>query len=89
MWRQSAITDLANIRDYIAKENPAAALAVTERLLRAVDRLEQFPQSGRLGRTSGTREVVLPSLPYIIVYTHAAAGVDIIAVFHAGQDRTS
>ena len=63
-------------------------LAVTNRLLRAVDRLEQFPESGRPGRAPGTREVVMPNLPYIVVYTHDDTGVDIIAVFHGGQDRT-
>ena len=87
-WQLSAVSDLATIRDYIARENPAAGLAVTNRVLRAVDRLEQFPKSGRPGRTSGTREVVLPNLPYIIVYTHDDIAVDIIAVFHGRQDRT-
>ena len=87
-WQLSAVSDLATIRDYIAQENAASGHAVANRVLRAVDRLERFPESGRPGRASGTREVVVPNLPYIIVYTHDDTGVDIIAVFHGRQDRT-
>jgi len=87
-WRRSAVSDLATIREYIAREDPAAARAVTDRVLRAVDRLERFPASGRPGRVPGTREIVIPNLPYIIVYTHDDTSVDIIAVFHGRQDRS-
>lgn len=81
------INDLSNIRDYIAEINVDAAHVVTERVLRSVGRLEAFPQSGRPGRARGTREVVVPGYPYIVVYTHDDAAVDIVAVFHAAQDR--
>ena len=87
-WRVSAVSDLANIRDYIAEENPDASHAVTDRVLRSVERLEAFPRSGRSGQVEGTREVIVPGLPYIVVYTHDDAGVDVIAVFHGAQDRS-
>ena len=41
-WRHSAIAGLAAIRDHIALDSPRSALAVTEAVLRAVDRLEKF-----------------------------------------------
>lgn len=59
-WRHSAIADLAAIRDYIVLDSPRSALAVTEAVLRAVDRLESFPNSGRTGLVPGTRELVVP-----------------------------
>lgn len=86
-WRLRAVSDLANIRDYIAEDNPAAARSVTERVLRSVGRLERFPESGRPGRVAGTREVVVPGLPYIVVYAHDDTSVDIVAVFHAARER--
>jgi addiction module RelE/StbE family toxin len=86
-WRLSAITDLRNIHDFIAEHNPAAAAAVTRRVLRSVERLEQFPESGRRGQVTGTREVIVPGLPYIVVYTADDRGVDVIAVFHVARDR--
>ncbi len=86
-WQLAAVSDLANIHDYIAEGNPEAARSVTERVMRAVDRLEAFPKSGRRGQASGTREVVVSGLPYIVVYSLHDDAVDITGVFHAAQDR--
>lgn len=86
-WQLSAISDLANIRDYIAERNPEAARSVTERALRSVERLERFPESGRPGQVPDTREIIVHGLPYIIVYTRNDTGIDIVAVFHAARNR--
>ncbi len=74
-WQLSAVSDLANIRDFIAQRNPAAAELVVSRILRSIERIEHFPNSSRSGVVQGTREVVVPGLPYI-------------AVFHGAQDRS-
>lgn len=86
-WRLSAISDLTNIQDYIRENDPQAAQAIVERVLRSVDRLESFPQSGRTGQVPGTRELVVPGLPYIVVYTCDDADVSIIGVFHGARHR--
>ena len=86
-WRRPAVNDLANIRDTIARDNPVAAGTVIERILRSVERLERFPLSGRSGRVTGTREIVVPGLPYIVVYIGASDAIDIVAVFHGAQSR--
>jgi len=49
--------------------------------------LEIFPESGRPGNAPPTREIVVPGLPYIVVYAVAGTDVEIIAVFHAARDR--
>ena len=85
-WQVSAVSDLANIRDYISANNPSAARAVVQRVFRSVERLRMFP-TGRLGQVQGTREVVVPGIPYIIVYTHDDRSVDIVAIFHGAQKR--
>ena len=46
-----------------------------------------FPASGRLGQVPGTREVVVPGLPYVVVYTHDETRVDVVAIFHGAQKR--
>lgn len=86
-WRLSAVSDLAHIRDYIAADSPSGAREVVDRVLRSVARLRLFPRSGRVGQIHGTRELVVPGLPYIVVYTHDDEGVDIVAVFHGAQKR--
>lgn len=86
-WQVSAISDLANIRDYISADNPSAARAVVDRVFRSVERLRSFPKSGSIGQVQGTREVVVPGLPYIVVYTHDEVSVDVVAIFHGAQGR--
>ena len=66
-WRLSAVNDLAKIRDFISENDPDAAGVVIDRVLRSIDQLATFPKSGRVGQISGTRELVVPGLPYIVV----------------------
>ena len=87
-WRYSAISDLAHIRDYITERNPTAADAVVSRVLHSVQNLELFPKYGRPGQVPGTREVVVPGLPYIVVYIDTETDIEIIAAFHGSQERS-
>lgn len=86
-WRLSAVSDLADIRDFISDNDAEAARAVVDRVLRSVDRLATFPLSGRAGQVPGTRELVVPGLPYIVVYTCQDTDVSIIGVFHGARNR--
>jgi toxin ParE1/3/4 len=74
-------------RAYIARDNPAAARAVTERIIEVVESLLSFsPRIGREGRIKGTRELVVSRTPYIVVYSVGTDGVYILAVLHHAQD---
>jgi len=86
-FTQEARDDLSAILEYISRNNPNAARQVVAAIERATDRLSQFPQSGRLGAVETTRELVIPRLPFIAVYRVANEAVEIIAVFHAAQNR--
>ena len=86
-WRLSAVSDLAEIQDFISESDPDAAGAVVDRVLRSVDRLATFPKSGRVGQIPGTRELVVPGLPYIVVYTTDDTDISIIGVFHGARNR--
>ncbi|MDP9104204.1 MAG: type II toxin-antitoxin system RelE/ParE family toxin [Pseudomonadota bacterium] len=78
--------DLLSIREQIARDRPVAAVRMIERLAGACERLTDFPDVGRAGLVSGTRELVTVQ-PYIVVYTVSEHAVEILHVAHAAQDR--
>ncbi len=82
-WTPIAADNLTAVYDYLAQDNEKAARATVEELLKAVDRLEQFPRIGREGRRSGTRELVLP--PFIVVYRIREDVVVIDAILHSSR----
>ena len=90
-WTDPAETDLLGILEYIARENPTAARRVGQRLLSAVRALAEQPRRGRPGRVEGTRELVIPMLPYIAVYriierAQSTVGeVEVLRVVHGAR----
>jgi toxin ParE1/3/4 len=46
-----------------------------------------MPQRGRAGRKTGTRELVLAPLPYIIVYEVEPDMAHIFRILHVAMDR--
>lgn len=63
VWRAGALDDLAQLRAYIARDNPQAAEAVRTRILQAIRMLLSHPNIGWPGRVSGTRELVVVDTP--------------------------
>jgi toxin ParE1/3/4 len=57
-WTRPATNDLGDIGDFIAMDNPAAAVRVGKAIQAAVDGLSNYPFIGRPGRIDGTRELV-------------------------------
>jgi len=84
-----AVDDLTHIHSWIAADNPSAAAGVIETILAGIGRLTLYPSMGRAGLVDGTREWVVPRLPYIVVYQADAATDElrVIAVFHGAQER--
>jgi toxin ParE1/3/4 len=87
--RDSAFADLERISAWISHDNPAAATRVIDQIFENVERLARFPLMGHSGRVEGTLEWVVPSLPYIVVYTadQKQGELVVIGVFHGAQDR--
>lgn len=77
--------DLAAVRAYIARDNPPAADKQIERVLVAVTSLLRFPESGRPGRRTGTRELVVNRTPYIVPYRLRGEIVEVLRVMHGRQ----
>jgi addiction module RelE/StbE family toxin len=84
-WTRGALADLLAIGRYIELDNPAAARNVVSRSELAGNRLGEFPARGRVGRIDGTRELVIPTLPFIIVYRVTVTEVELLTVVHGAQ----
>ncbi len=84
-----AIGDLASIRSYIAKDNPAAAQQVATRLKSIMQKLAAMPSLGKAGRVSGTRELVTPKIGktfYVVVYRVKENRLEILRVLPGMRD---
>jgi plasmid stabilization system protein ParE len=88
-WLISARQSLRVQIAFIAAENPDAARRVRHRIHATVTHLSRFPESGRAGEVAGTRELVVPGLPYLIVYRVRGERVEILRVFHTAMQRTN
>ncbi|TCL95755.1 addiction module RelE/StbE family toxin [Rhizobium sp. PP-WC-2G-219] len=84
-WTQRALRRLDDIGAYIEKDDPLTAARVISRITSAAETLTEQPAMGRAGRMKGTRERVLPDIPYIIAYRVRGNGIDILTVLHAAQ----
>jgi plasmid stabilization system protein ParE len=63
IWAEPALQELDAIAEYIALDNPAAASDLVQQIFYKTERLENFPQSGRIPPelpNSVYREVVVP-----------------------------
>jgi toxin ParE1/3/4 len=86
VFAEPAERDLNDIIDFIAFDNPSAAEKIYRSVVTAARRLIDFPEIGRIGRLPDTRELSLPSLPYLIVYHVGVDAVTVLAVFHTARD---
>lgn len=84
-WLKNALKSLRSVLQFIAAENPEATSKVVIRIERSVERLREYPLSGRTGTVAGTREIVVPGLPYLIVYHVTENEVQILRVFHTSR----
>jgi toxin ParE1/3/4 len=71
---------------YIKSRNPAAAQVVRTRIVKAIRRLAQFPEAGRSWRLEGCRELIIPGLPYLVIYKVTADSVIVASLFHESRE---
>ena len=84
-WTRVALQDIGAAWEYIAQRNPRAAEMVEEQIVDAVAKLADFPHIGRPGRVTGTRELMITRLPYIVIYSVGRSRVTILRVLHTAQ----
>ena len=85
VWSPLALERVETIAQHIAKDKPSAALNWVDGLFSCVDRLAEFPESGRVVpevRLQRIREVVFGS--YRVIYS-VTNQVDILTVRRSSQ----
>ena len=86
VWQPQALEDLKSIQRYIAMDNPTAANRLVEAIASSVfNQLTEFPESGRIGRVAGTRELVVSKTPFIVPYRIKGAMIDVLGVYHSAR----
>jgi toxin ParE1/3/4 len=86
VWSPQALDDLAAVRTYIEKDNPAAGQRVALHIIQNVETLlRDHPEMGRPGRVSGTRALVIPGTPFIVPYRLVGKEIQILRVFHGAR----
>jgi toxin ParE1/3/4 len=87
VWLPKARENRTAAIDYIAQENPRAALNQLDEIETQVDLLSTHPEMGRQGRKRGTRELVITRTPFIVVYRvrPGVQQVEILRLLHGAQ----
>lgn len=87
-WTAAAADDLEHIRNYLREHRPDFADPTVRELYEATLSLKTSPRRGRPGRETGTRELVVQRLPYIVAYRIRHETIEILHIFHASQSRS-
>jgi toxin ParE1/3/4 len=87
VWADPALEDLEQIAEYIALDNEGAAKRLVRSVFDAVERLRDFPDSGRqppeLGR-SRYRELIVG--PCRVFYRHANGRIYVLYVMRSERE---
>ncbi len=83
-WTPEAEAERLEIGEYIALDNPRAAVRMDSLFETAVLKLSDFPRIGRPGVIGGTRELI-PHESYRIVYEIRDDGIWITSVVHTAR----
>jgi len=84
-WTPRARAEREAAIDYIAQDNPIAALDQLDEIERQTNLLTTQPKMGRIGRVKGTRELVINRTPFIAVYRIEGNRIEILRFLHGAQ----
>ena len=84
-WLPEAQRNRLEQLDYIAQDNPLAAISQDEEIERQINMLLAHPKMGRPGRVTGTRELVISSTPFVVIYRLQGQSIDVLRLLHSAQ----
>lgn len=84
-WLPLALRDFDQIIDYIAEDNPGAAIEQGDEIENQVAGLLDHRRRGRPGRVKGTRELVVVRTPYIVAYRVTKKAIQVLRILHGAQ----
>jgi len=87
IWAPSALKDIDSIAEYIRRDSPDQAALFVTRIIEMVDRLEDFPQSGRIIpeiKDGNRREIIYGA--FRLMYRITSREIWITGVVHGARD---
>ena len=83
-WTRIAAQDLEDVFYYLAeiKSRPEIARDMIKKIIDSIDQIKNFPDCGRTGRVKGTRELVVVTTPFIVVYRIRKDSLEVLTVLH-------
>jgi toxin ParE1/3/4 len=81
-WTREAIKDLDETLAYIAEDDRDTARAIAIAIRAATKSLAKLPNRGRPGFIEGTKELLVPNLPYFFVFWIQNEQVEILRLMH-------
>lgn len=84
-WTRTALLNLDEAIEYIAADKPMAASKAANVIWNSAKMLADHPGIGRPGRVAGTRELVIPNLPFILPYVEWDGVIYILRVIHTAM----
>ena len=85
-WTVPAAEDLESIKTYLQQHYPHVAEPTVRIIYQRVRSLKTLPDRGRPGHRSGTRELALTPLPYVVAYGVKTDAIEILHIHHGEQD---
>lgn len=85
-WTENARLGLDRVHAFYAEFDRRLAARMFRSIKESTRRLARFPASGRIGEVAGTRELVVPHLPFVVVYRLEDNEIQVLRVFHDSQD---
>ncbi|MFM9904055.1 MAG: type II toxin-antitoxin system RelE/ParE family toxin [Pyrinomonadaceae bacterium] len=85
-WTSQAAEDLDSIAAFIFQDSPHYASLFVLQILKAVERLDRFPESGRIvpeTNNPNIREILLGN--YRIVYRLKYSTAEILTIYHGSR----
>jgi len=85
-WTESAYADLTDLLSYFREQGePDVGKKLVAQIHKATDTLQTFPHAGRAGLLKDTRELIIPHIPYFLVYQVQQDVVDVLRVMHTSK----
>ena len=84
-WLPQAQRNRLEQLEYIAQDNPLAAINQDEEIERQINMLLAHPQMGRPGRVTGTRELVISGTPFVVIYRLQEQSIEVLRLLHSAQ----
>jgi toxin ParE1/3/4 len=79
-WSAAARRDFRDLVEWLSDRNAAAADDLANAIEDSIALLGQMPRMGRVGRVAGTRELIVPRTPYIVIYKLSGEQDQVIVV---------